>query len=334
MDPSMIVMLLAGLTVAGLIAGVGMLVGAGSNKALAERRLEEAIRGRAMAPAPKSAREAANASVIKAPAIDRKSPWTQYIPNVENFSLLYEQAAMTLDFNRFVLVVAAMAAFPVVLVGLLHFAGLNVLPWYVVPIMSAVFGMIPFAYLVHRKNSRISKFTAAMPEALELTARALRAGHGLGAGLKMVGDEMTGPIAEEFNRVFEEQNLGIPMEEALRGLAQRIPTMDVRFFVTAVVIQRSAGGDLGELLDKIGRIIRQRFEIKGQVAALTGEGRLSGAVLLAMPPGLLAYLFLTNPGYIMPLFTEPNMGRPMVIAAAVMQVLGAIAIKKIVDIKI
>lgn len=333
MDPSMIVMLLAGLTVAALVAGVGLLVGAGSNKALAERRLEEAIRGRAVS-APSKAAAAGSGSVIKAPTIDRKSAWAQYIPNVENFSLLYEQAAMTLDFDRFVMLVIGLAAFPVVLTLLLVSVGLPTLPWYVVPVMSIVFGLIPFAYLVHRKNSRIGKFTAAMPEALELTARALRAGHGLGAGLKMVGDEMTGPIAEEFTRIFEEQNLGIPMEEALRALAQRIPTMDVRFFVTAIVIQRAAGGDLGELLDKIGRIIRQRFEIKGQVAALTGEGRLSGGVLLIMPPALLAYLFFTNPTYVMPLFTDTDLGRPMIIAATVMQVLGAIAIKKIVDIKI
>ena len=106
-----------------------------------------------------------------------------------------------------------------------------------------------------------------MPEAVELISRALRAGHGLASGLHLVAEEMKGPVADEFNRVFEEQNLGIPIELALRNMADRIPVMDVRFFVIAVVIQRSTGGDLAEVLDKIGRLIRQRFELHGHVKA-------------------------------------------------------------------
>ena len=123
-----------------------------------------------------------------------------------------------------------------------------------------------------------------MPDAVELVSRALRAGHGLASGLHLVAEEMKGPIADEFNRVFEEQNLGIPIELALRNMADRIPVMDVRFFVIAVVIQRSTGGDLAEVLDKIGRLIRQRFELHGHVKSLTAEGRLSGVVLLAHAP--------------------------------------------------
>ena len=113
---------------------------------------------------------------------------------------------------------------------------------------------------------------------------------------------MKGPIADEFGRVFEEQNLGIPMEMSLRGLAERIPAMDVRFFVIAVIIQRATGGDLAEVLDKIGKLIRQRFELFGHVKALTAEGRLSGIVLLALPPGLLGFLSMSNYEYVAPLF--------------------------------
>ena len=123
-----------------------------------------------------------------------------------------------------------------------------------------------------------------MPEAVELISRALRSGHGLASGLQLVAEEMKGPVADEFNRVFEEQNLGIPIELALRNMADRIPVMDVRFFVIAVIIQRSTGGDLAEVLDKIGRLIRQRFELQGLVKSLTAEGRLSGTVLLALTP--------------------------------------------------
>ncbi len=144
---------------------------------------------------------------------------------------------------------------------------------------------------------------------------------------------MAAPISTEFGRVYEEQNLGIPLEDALRGLAERVPTMDVRFFVTAVVIQRSTGGDLAEILDKIGHLVRERFQILGQVQALTGEGRLSGIVLLALPPALLAFIYMTNPNYASLLFTT-SLGTKMLTIAVVMQVLGAVAIKKIITIKV
>ena len=144
---------------------------------------------------------------------------------------------------------------------------------------------------------------------------------------------MKGPIADEFNRVFEEQNLGIPIELALRNMADRIPVMDVRFFVIAVVIQRSTGGDLAEVLDKIGRLIRQRFELRGHVKSLTAEGRLSGIVLLAMPPALLVFLYFLNYEYVSVLFKNP-IGVKMLSITAAGQVVGAWVIKKIVAIKV
>jgi len=172
-----------------------------------------------------------------------------------------------------------------------------------------------------------------MPEAVELIARALRAGHGLASGLHVVAEAMHGPIADEFNRVFEEQNLGIPIELSLRNMADRIPVMDVRFFAIAVIIQQAAGGDLAEVLDKIGRLIRQRFELLGHVKALTAEGRLSGIVLLALPPGLLAFLSFSNYDYIRPLFTT-SVGTKMLVTTGVLQLLGAWMIHKIVAIKV
>jgi tight adherence protein B len=172
-----------------------------------------------------------------------------------------------------------------------------------------------------------------MPEAVELVSRALRAGHGFAAGLHLVAEEMVGPIADEFNRVFEEQNLGVPIELALRNMADRIPVMDVRFFVIAVIIQRATGGDLAEVLDKIGRLIRQRFELQGLVRSLTAEGRLSGVVLLAMPPTLLAFLCFTNYDYISTLFSTPP-GVKLLSITALAQLVGAYVIKKIIAIKV
>jgi tight adherence protein B len=179
----------------------------------------------------------------------------------------------------------------------------------------------------------MKQFLDAMPEAVELIGRALRAGNGLAAGMRLVSEEMKGPIAVEFGRVFEEQNLGIPIEMSLRGMAERIPSMDVRFFVIAVIIQRSTGGDLAEVLDKIGHLIRQRFELFGHVKALTAEGRLSGIVLLALPPGLLGFLSVSNYNYVSSLFNSP-LGNKMLIITAALQLLGAWMIRKIVQIKV
>jgi tight adherence protein B len=144
---------------------------------------------------------------------------------------------------------------------------------------------------------------------------------------------MPEPIAKEFSHAYEEQNLGIPLDVALKNMLKRMPKMDLKFFVTAVAIQKQAGGDMAEILDKIGYIVRERFKILGQVQALTGEGRISGVVLMALPIALFFAVYYLNPDYVMLLFTE-ELGRKMIAAAAVLQILGAVAIKKIVNIKI
>jgi tight adherence protein B len=181
--------------------------------------------------------------------------------------------------------------------------------------------------------SRLKAFATQLPDALELVARALRAGHSLAAGLHVVAEEMPAPIAKEFGRVYEEQNLGIPLEEALKNICERVPNLDLRFFVTAVAIQRQTGGDLAEILDKIGYVVRERYKILGQVKALTAEGRLSGVVLIALPFGLFVLMLYMKPDYIELLWKEP-LGIQMSVIGLVLQVLGAICIKKIVDIKV
>ncbi len=172
-----------------------------------------------------------------------------------------------------------------------------------------------------------------LPEALELLSRSLRAGHSLNAGFGLVATETEPPLATEFGRAFEEQNFGIPLDEAIEDMASRIPNMDLRFFATAVVLQRQTGGDLAEILDKIGRLIRERLQILGQIQALTGEGRMSGAVLLALPPVLFLVMLKLNFEYVMMLFTD-QIGRYMLCAGLVTQVIGALVIKKIITIKV
>ena len=186
-------------------------------------------------------------------------------------------------------------------------------------------------YLLRKK--RFDKFAAQLCEALELVARALRAGHSLAAGMHVVAEEMPDPVSQEFGRVYEEQNLGISLEQAMRNLGERMPNLDLQFFVTAVIIQRTTGGDLAEILDKIGYVIRERFKIKGMVQALTGEGRISGIVLLALPFGLLLLMMNISPDYIKLLWEDPR-GQKMAAFGIVMMIIGALVIRKIVNIKI
>lgn len=204
---------------------------------------------------------------------------------------------------------------------------------YVAPVGAVVFFAIPWLWLYWKRKSRLKTFAAQLPDAMELVARALRAGHSLAAGLHVVSEEMPPPIATEFGRVYEEQNLGITLEDAMKNMCDRVPNLDLRFFVTAVCIQRQTGGDLAEILDKIGYVIRERFKILGHVKALTAEGRLSGIVLIAMPFGLFALMLQMKPDYVATLWSDPD-GIKMAVFALVMQVLGAICIKKIVDIKV
>jgi tight adherence protein B len=204
---------------------------------------------------------------------------------------------------------------------------------YVAPVGGSIMFSGPFVWLWYKRASRLKKFGAQLPEAMELVARALRAGHSLAAGLHVVADEMPDPIAREFGRVYEEQNLGVSLEEALNHLCERVPNLDLRFFVTSVNIQRQTGGDLAEILDRIGHVIRERFKILGQVKALTAEGRLSGIVLIAMPIGLFLMMLHMKPDYIRLLWTD-DMGIKMSVGAIILMIIGSYAIKKIVDIKV
>jgi tight adherence protein B len=326
MDFSSIVPILIGVMVIVVVGGLGLVTSQKSGT-LAEDRLAGLMGMRRAKAARKQ--DLASGILARPAAIDlgRPSFWTRLIPNAENLNLLYEQADVSFSFKTLLSITAGLA-----LSGAL-FALVFRLPILAAPALALVLGSLPLLWLIRRRRQRIRQFVAAMPEAVELISRALRSGHGLSSGLKLVAEEMKGPVADEFNRVFEEQNLGIPIELALRNMADRIPVMDVRFFVIAVIIQRSTGGDLAEVLDKIGRLIRQRFELQGLVKSLTAEGRLSGTVLLALTPALLAFLCVINYEYVSDLFKTPT-GVKMLSVTALGQLLGAWVIKKIVAIKV
>jgi tight adherence protein B len=207
------------------------------------------------------------------------------------------------------------------------------LPIWLAPINGVILTSLPFLWLYMKRARRLKKFQAQLSDALELVARALRSGQSLALAMHVVGEEMPDPIAAEFGRVFEEQNLGIPIEESMKGMCDRVPNMDLRFFVTSVGIQRTTGGDLAEILDKIGYVVRERFRILGQVKALTGEGRLSGVVLIALPFALFGFMLNAKPDYVESLW-KTELGQKMSIFAIIAQILGALTIRKIVNIKV
>ena len=199
---------------------------------------------------------------------------------------------------------------------------------------AAVIGAtLPELWLRMRRRRRIGRFEEQFPEAIDLLGRAIRAGHPLSAGIRMVAEESPEPIAGEFRQAFEEQRFGLPFDDALLGLADRNDLMDVRIFVTAVLIQREVGGNLAEVLDKIAQTVRSRFAILRQLRVVTAQGRLSGYVLGVMPIAVAGGIFALNPDYATKLVTEP-MGRFMVVAALVMQVIGYLWIRRIVNIEI
>ena len=207
------------------------------------------------------------------------------------------------------------------------------IPWLFSLVIATVVAMLPYLYVARAKIKRLERIEQQLPDAMDLMGRALRAGHAFPTSLKMVGDEMSDPIAAEFRIAFDEVNFGIAMPEALMNLATRVPSTDLRYFVIAVLIQRETGGNLSELLASISAIIRDRLKLMGQVRVLSAEGRMSAWVLGLLPFGAALMIQLTNPKFLEILYTDPG-GRKMLAVVAVMMVLGVLAMRKIINIRV
>ena len=200
--------------------------------------------------------------------------------------------------------------------------------------LGAVFGFaLPFFVLNFKRGRRLRTFEEQFPEGLDLISRALKAGHAFATGLKMVADEMPEPVGPEFRKTFDEQNFGLPLKDALENLTHRVPSIDVRFFATAVLIQRETGGNLSEILENLAHVVRERFKILRQVRVYTAHGRLTGYVLLALPAFLCIALSFINPDHMNLLFRE-RMGQMLLGVAAIMQFIGYIWIRQVVKIEV
>jgi tight adherence protein B len=192
---------------------------------------------------------------------------------------------------------------------------------------------IPYAYASHRRAKRFQRFEEKFPEAIDTLARAVRAGHAFTTALEMIANEVSEPVAGEFRQLFEEQKFGLPVRDALVNLADRIPLVDIKFFVTAVMLQRETGGNLAEILDNLSYVIRERFKILRQVRIHTAQGRLTMVLLMALPPTIVVVMLTLNPGFIRPLFTDP-MGHALIVAGITLQTVGYFFIRRIIRIQV
>jgi tight adherence protein B len=320
MDPTVMILIAAFIGTVTLVAGIGMLV-QGRSASQSESRLAaftdaDAADGRQVAD-----------ELVHDGFTTATGMLSLIIKRFERLPMFFQQAESPLKIEQFLGVCAGTASLGTCITMIARAPA----PLY--PLGAIIGFALPWGWLYFRRSSRFKKFEKQLPDALELMARALRSGHSLASGLGVVATEMPAPISKEFHNCFEEQNLGIPIDKALLNMLDRVPNVDLQFFVIAVAIQRQAGGDLAEILHKISGLVRERFQILGQVKALTGEGRISGIVLMALPIALFFTVYYLNPDYVMVLFEHED-GRKMLAGAIFLQILGALVIRKICDIKV
>lgn len=315
------VFLLAAGAIMGLYAAVAYLPGF-----LARERIDERMREAAGIPLSQSA---SGNSVLKQrvegplPLIDRIIAQSS---KGSALARLIEQAGKNMSVSSLMLISAGC--------GVVGALGMMTMRVPLGAFIGAALGCVaPFLYLRQCRKKRLRRFEEQFPEALDLLSRALRAGHAFTTAMSMVADEAPDPIAPEFKKSFDEQNFGLPLKDALNNLSERVPLLDVRFFVTAVLIQRETGGNLSEILDNLAHVVRERFKILRQVRVYTAHGRLTGYTLLALPAALSVLLYMLNPGLMSLLFYE-RMGRMMLSVTIVLQVIGFFWIKKVVKIEV
>jgi tight adherence protein B len=211
-------------------------------------------------------------------------------------------------------------------------AGLAALLWSKNPAIAwaglIIGAFLPYSVVSYRRQKRFEKFEELFPEAIDTLARAVRAGHAFTTALEMISSEVADPLASEFRKLFEEQKFGMPVRDALMNLTERVPLVDVKFFVTAVMLQRETGGNLAEILDNLSYVIRERFKIQRQVRVHTAQGRL-----MAMPPVVVAILLVFSPDFVRPLFSDP-IGHALLVVSIALQTIGYFVIRKIIKIQV
>jgi tight adherence protein B len=200
-----------------------------------------------------------------------------------------------------------------------------------VPALAA--GSLPLLFVMRKRTARMRRFEELFPDSLEFVARSMRAGHAFSVSLEMIHREFQEPLSGEFRRTFEEHNLGLPLDVALQKLAKRVPSLDVHFFVSAVLLQKRTGGNLAEILDKLAYVIRERFKLRGKIRAISAHGRMTGAALSCIPIGVAVIMFYVNPDYVRFFFLD-DVGNIMLACAIVLQIIGYAIMRQITKIEV
>ena len=224
---------------------------------------------------------------------------------------------------------------------LLAFVAGGALAWLLLPLQFRRFayvpalavGSFPLLMVLRKRTARMSRFEELFPESLEFVARSMRAGHAFSVSLEMIHREFQEPLAGEFRRTFEEHNLGLPLDVALQKLAKRVPSLDVHFFVSAVLLQKRTGGNLAEILDKLAYVIRERFKLRGRIRAISAHGKMTGGALTCIPIGVAVIMFYANPDYVRFFFLD-DVGNLMLGGAVFLQLIGYAIIRQIVKIEV
>jgi tight adherence protein B len=258
------------------------------------------------------------------PGVERALAATRVGPGL---SRLIEQSGLQTTPSSDILITLVLGA------GAGFLASLFVPLWYAWAAAAIAGAALPIVFILNRRSARMHAFEEQFPEALDLCARALRAGHAFQTALGMVADEMKPPVGPEFKKTFDQQNFGLPLRDALNQMAERMPILDVRFFASAVLIQRETGGNLSEILDNLGHVVRERFKIRRQVRVHTAHGRFTAFVLLSLPAALALVLTFLSPEHMEPLLYT-RVGQTLIVAAIVMQTIGLVWIRQVIKIEV
>ena len=270
------------------------------------------------------------AALLRDEALSGFGPLNSFLTSMRlasNLRKLLVQANLKMRVGTLLLLMATLACMGLAAGHMAH------LGWVLAIVIGALAGSTPYTYVLVCRKRRLRMFETQFPEAVDLMSRAIRAGHAFSTGIKMVADEMPDPVGAEFRRVFEEQNVGLPLRNALLGLLERIELVDLKLFVVAVLIQRQSGGNLSEILDKIAYTIRERFRILRQLRVHTAQARMTGIILTALPPVVGGGIYILNYEYIKIIFEEAWGLRILGVAAA-LQIMGFLWIRKIVNIEV
>jgi tight adherence protein B len=247
--------------------------------------------------------------------------------SVSNMQTMLAQAGVSWRAGNF-LFVSALFAVVIAFLGY-SFTGLPA-----VAALAFVVGIIlPYSYASRLRSKRFQRFEEVFPNAVDTLARAVRAGHAFTTSLELISKEVPEPVAGEFRQLFEEQKYGLPVREALLNLTERMPLVDVKFFVTAVMLQRETGGNLAEILDNLSYMIRERFKIMRQVRVHTAQGRMTMMLLMMLPPAIIVTMLTMNASFIQPLFTDP-LGHVLLAAGIALQTVGYFVIRRIIRIQV